>query len=81
MTMKNIQLPENWYGKPPTEWDMEIAKTFPYGCSMRREYFSEFDEIILFLKSHCEKGSFTWKGPKFFFKNEYDATMFKMKWS
>jgi hypothetical protein len=62
-----------------TEGDRRVMKFYPYRYQLPR--FGMFDDAIEFVKNNFEQDSYTWVGPKFFFKHEHDAMLFILRWS
>jgi len=60
-----------------SEWDKRLLEIYPYLCVAR---LGVFDDAVEYVNKTFVEGSFTFKGPKFFFKNEKDAMWFKLKW-
>lgn len=73
--MKTFPIPES----PISDWDKKVMKIYPFRYMLNRTGI--FDDATAFAGEHFSEGSFTWKGPIFFFKNEKDAMWFKLRWS
>ncbi len=70
-----IKLPES----PITVWDNKILVDYPFIYQLNR--FGIYNDAVKFASENFNKGSYTWKGTKFFFKNEKDAIWFALRWT
>lgn len=67
----------------PTElsdWDRMILQEYPLTCVVH-DYMDKFDLARDWCYTYCIEGTFTWKGARFFFKNEQDCVMFTLKYA
>lgn len=64
----------------PNQWDRSIMETYPFYCPLPIIHHRDFDNVIEYYKAYSGQENFTWKGPKFFFKLETDAILFKLRW-
>ena len=78
--MRKIELPKFWFRKPD-QIDATIMENFPYACELSRENLGDHQAIIEELLQSCDKENVSWRGPTFYFKNESDAIMFRLRWS
>lgn len=63
---------------PLTEWDLRILEVYPHMYELAY-YDCVYDAVD--SVNHMEKNTYTWKGPKFFFKKEVDYIWFVLRWS
>jgi hypothetical protein len=70
-----IKLPES----PITVWDNKILVDYPFIYQLNR--VGIYIDALTFARENFNTGSYTWKGTKFFFKNEKDAIWFALRWS
>jgi hypothetical protein len=73
--MSSEYFPEIYYEQ--SAWDKRLLEIYPYCCVIRR---GVFDDAVEYVGKTCVEDSFTFKYPKFFFKNEKDAIWFHLKW-
>ena len=77
--MNHTKLPDFWFRKPD-EWDENIMRTFPYVVELRRANLGKHYEITLEILESGNKENVAWRGPTFYFKNDADAVLFKLRY-
>ena len=70
-----IKLPES----PITVWDNMIMVDYPFAYQLNS--VGIYNDAVKFASENFNKDSYTWKGLKFFFKNEKDAIWFALRWT
>jgi hypothetical protein len=71
--------PDNLPPFPISDWDRAIMKLYPLRFQIKSVKL--LDTAVEFCRQNFPEGSFTWKGPVFFFKNPEDAALFVLRWS
>ena len=61
------------------EWDYAIMEKFPYVLDLAKPTDKVFDAID-FIKENFIEGTYSWKGPRFYFAKESDRTRFSLTW-
>lgn len=62
-----------------SDWDRSLLALYPYKCDIT--HVNQFMGAIDWCYLHCDIDSYTWKGPRFFFKRERDYLMFTLKYA
>jgi hypothetical protein len=65
-------------GHPLTEWDLRIIEALPYVQDLADTRC--FDEAKSWLYDRLDQQEFTWKGPRFFFRDREAWMQFTMRW-
>lgn len=63
-----------------SDWDRIILREYPL-TGVVHDYMDQFDSARDWCYNHCTDGTFTWKGARFFFKNEQDYLLFSLKYA
>lgn len=63
-----------------SEWDLLLLKQYPLTCVLA-DYMNEFDNATDWCYNNCVDGTYTWKGDRFFFKDEQQFLLFSLKFS
>lgn len=77
--MINTHLPKFWFRKLD-QIDKNIMQEFPYVCEIRRENYKHHNEIVDEILESELRDKCAWRASIFYFKNESDAVMFKLKY-
>lgn len=82
--MKHQAKPKFWE-RPPNHTPPEQARwyllEYPYVCELSHDKLKYHDQITEELLKISNKDQCTWLGVRFYFKNENDAVMFKLRWT